>query len=305
MKVHPKVAVLIRAHLDAPFLMEALESVNDQDYVGEIEVFLILDRLEKHILDNIIKNKYRFAIILIENNSGDIASGLNLALEKTSASHIAILDSDDRMNRSRISKQVNYLNVHGYSAIGSDLNLISESGLKKGELEMPKGVHVKQLLLENSTIAHPSSLFIKKDIISVGGYRSFYEYAEDYDLWLRVNESYKIGNINQFLTDYRVHSSQLTKSKLKRHVWAVLAVKESLGLRISGLPELHESFPDISAWKKQRNKRINREVTFHVMYSKAAISKAGSLFKMQNLGHLLIILILNPNLFISSIRKKF
>ena len=170
---------------------------------------------------------------------------------------------------------------------------------------MPKGVHVKQLLLENSTIAHPSSLFIKKDIMSVGSYRSFYEYAEDYDLWLRVNESYKIGNINQFLTDYRVHSSQLTKSKLKRHVWAVLAVKESLGLRISGLPELHESFPDISAWKKQGNKRIIRAVTFRVMYSKAAISKANSVYKMQNLGHLLFVLILNPNFFISSIRKKF
>jgi glycosyltransferase involved in cell wall biosynthesis len=301
MSAHPKVAVLIRAHLDAPFLLEALESVNGQDYVGEIEVFLILDRLEKNILNDVVKNKNRVSIILLENNSGDIASGLNLAIESTSANYIAVLDSDDRMHRSRIRKQMEFLIELGYSAVGSNLNLISENGLKIGEQEMPQGTEVESKLSENSTIAHPSSIFVKKDVVSVGCYRSFYEYAEDYDLWLRLSENNRIGNIDQFLTDYRVHSGQLTKSNLKRHVWAVLAVKESLRSRISGVPELHERFPNISTWKKQGKKKLGRRIAFQILYSKSLISKSNSIYSIRNLGHIVLLLILNPNFFIAAL----
>jgi glycosyltransferase involved in cell wall biosynthesis len=305
MNFNPKVAVIIRAHLQAEFLFEALDSINSQEYDGEIDVFLILDQVMDDVRNNVLKNEYKFSLTMLENNYGDIASGMNLAIDKTNANYIAVLDSDDRMNKNRISEQLKYLVDNGFSAIGSHLTLISESGLSMGKQEMPKGSDVERLLGERSTIAHPSSMYVRRDVVAIGRYRSFYAYAEDYDLFLRLSERYKIGNIDQYLTDYRIHPGQITKSKLKRHVWAVLAVKESLGLRLLGLPELHESFQNILTWRKLGEKKMKRRIRFQVLYSKSVISKSSSVLKIENLKHIVFLLILNPNFFIKAFCNRF
>jgi hypothetical protein len=57
----------------------------------------------------------------------------------------------------------------------------------------------------------------KEAILKAGMYRSKFDGAEDYDLWLRISKLGKIGNLNENLTKYRVNQFQETiKNKTRQ-----------------------------------------------------------------------------------------
>ena len=51
-------------------------------------------------------------------------------------------------------------------------------------------------------------MFRKSNVLALGGYRSIYDGAEDYDLWLRLNNQKNIVNIPEYLTYFRIHENQ-------------------------------------------------------------------------------------------------
>ena len=299
-----KVAVFIRAHLDSPYLSASLNSINNQDYLGPIEIFIITDRVTPDVRLLIKNFTSKYNIKVIDNISGNLASGLNMALAETDSDYIAILDSDDLMHQSRIRKQVDFLIKHNFSALGSNLELIDEKGNELGISHMPQGNDVISQLPQISTIAHPSSIIKKDSLLSVGGYREFFAYSEDYDLWIRLSEKYSIGNMNEALTQYRIHPNQLTISKLKKHIWAVLATKYSKELRESGKIDLPNSFKDLEQWKRNGKRKLLRYKRFRSLLAKAYVSKNNSNLSFLKIYYVINVLIFNPKFFIVILHRK-
>ena len=298
------VSVIVRAHLDAPYLNECLISIEGQDYLGAIQIIIILDNITDEVKSLIDNFHSKHEISVIENNGGNIARGLNLAINKSEAKLIAILDSDDRMLYSRIRKQVDFIRNSNYTVVGSNLKLINELGEEIGIAFMPQDDQVRFLLSEISTIAHPASMYIRENILRIGGYREFFEYAEDYDLWIRASEKFEVGNMNEILTEYIVHSDQLTKSKLSRHVWAVLATKISSDLRMSGQLDLPEVFSSIEDWKANGDRKFTRLLKFRISFSKARITKSEASFSVIRLADILVIFILDPMFIFSKLNLR-
>lgn len=58
----------------------------------------------------------------------------------------------------------------------------------------------------------------RKEVLSLGGYRTEFKNAEDYDLWLRVSKNYEIANIPIPLIRYRFSVTGMTLS----HKWEQL-----------------------------------------------------------------------------------
>jgi glycosyltransferase involved in cell wall biosynthesis len=187
------------------YFAETIESVVNQPLIKNIIV--VLDRVDKEYL---VKFKFKSdKIKFYTSNTPGIVSALNLGLEKSKADFIARIDSDDIMLPERIQTQFHFLVSNpGYVCVGSSLEIFGE-GMKKKLKKYPcehKKI-VKHLSYQNA-MAHPSVMYRKAAVVDVGGYRSIFEGAEDYDLWFRLSKIGKLYNFKEPLTKYRVTSEQ-------------------------------------------------------------------------------------------------
>ncbi len=254
-------SVLIRAHLDSPYLLEALESIATQSTSFPVEILLALDRATPHLMDQIEAFRGRFPdsrLRLFEHSSTGVASRLNALASHASYDFLCILDSDDRMLSSRIETQIKYLTANPNCAVvGSSIAIIDEHGKKVGEkgfLTSTESIQAHKY--SRLPVAHPSVTIRKNALQNVGGYRDFYFPSEDYDLWLRLLERYQIVNLNEILTEYRIHESQATSMKFFRNYSAALAAKTSSRNRSSGKFEVNDSFETPQKWARRSTKLI-------------------------------------------------
>jgi hypothetical protein len=96
--------------------------------------------------------------------------------------------------------------------VGSQLKIINEFGKLIRHTNFPEYCdQIREMMTLRNVVAHPSVLFRKDAFLKVGSYRSFFDGAEDYDLWLRLIKSGEIVNLHESLTSYRIHSAQETR----------------------------------------------------------------------------------------------
>jgi len=73
---------------------------------------------------------------------------------------------------------------------------------------------------------------MRKDAFdATGGYRLPFRHAEEYDLWLRMAESYELANLANVLLYYRVHAGQVTTRNLKQQVLSAFAARAAARVR--------------------------------------------------------------------------
>ena len=64
---------------------------------------------------------------------------------------------------------------------------------------------------------HPS-VMIKAAVLKQYKYLREFQYAEDYELWLRILHNYEAVNLRKRLLKYRIHSQQISKTKTLRQI---------------------------------------------------------------------------------------
>lgn len=255
-------SVLIRAHLDSPYLYEALKSVARQSTTFNVEILIGLDRPTQLLMRQLEKFKTEFPnmdIQYFELSDVGIATRLNVLASKSSFEFLFILDSDDRMAPNRIETQVKFLRENeNYAAVGSAISIINQSGVKIGEKGFSTDKdRIRVTKYSHLPLAHPAASIRKSALIQVGGYRDFFFPSEDYDLWLRLLEQFELGNLSEILTDYRIHDSQATATKFFWNNAAAIAAEISSKNRASGKMEVNELFENPQAWAK-RSPRLPR-----------------------------------------------
>lgn len=198
----------------APHLIESITSVIEQELTSW-ELILVLDRPSQELLelaDQIVNKDNRIKRIV--SPGAGIVDALNFGLNFASAELIARLDSDDLMEPARLSIQANYfLGSPELACVGSQMSFINEDGTYIGSTSYPvKSSEIRKHLRYQNCIGHPSVMYRKKKVIEVGGYRKALTGVEDYDLWLRLIRNFKIENLDQPLTKYRVSPGQYSKT---------------------------------------------------------------------------------------------
>ena len=93
-------------------------------------------------------------------------------------------------------------------------------------------------------MAHPTVIMQRSMVEAVGGYRQAYLRAEDYDLWMRIIEVGRIGNLAEPLLNYRIGTGFLP-DLLKHQVRSEIAVRASATLRRAGLPDPSDKWSSI------------------------------------------------------------
>jgi glycosyltransferase involved in cell wall biosynthesis len=212
--MNPTVSIILPTFNRADFLSFAVESALSQTFV-DFELIILDDASKDNSLE--ILSPYledgRIVIIRHPNNIG-ITANRNYGLSIARGSYIAMLDSDDVwLDRSKLQRQVDLLNANPeYALVGTFAKIIDEHGKVTGEI----GTHtddstIKRYLLVRNPIVQSSVLLRKQALVEAGGYDASIGVCEDYDLWLRLGEQFKMQIIGEALTGYRKHHSNVSK----------------------------------------------------------------------------------------------
>jgi len=191
------------------FLKSALDSIYEQTLLPD-EVILVKDGSLSPPLDYIIegyqKNHPNLLVVSLPENVG---LGLALAEGLKHCKHdiIARMDTDDICFPNRFAEQVGFLEQHpDIVLVGAH---IEEFNLIRGDLNRIREVpisceRIKRYAKIRSPFNHPTVVFRKKAVESVGSYKDM-PLFEDYYLWFRlIHAGYKMRNLDQVLLYFRV-----------------------------------------------------------------------------------------------------
>lgn len=199
------------AHNPGPYLNEAVASILDQTF-DDFELILVDNGSKEFPLAHEFVIDDRLRLVKMERSVGRTGA-LQVALEASRGEFIAVLDSDDIANRERLAKQMGVLQAdEQISLVGSQVTLIDTNGAAIGLSNGPMGFVSHDELANRNTFVHSSLMFRRKQAIDVGGYDSRFQYAQDYDLILKLAAIGSCLNLAENLTKLRIHSGSLTNS---------------------------------------------------------------------------------------------
>jgi GT2 family glycosyltransferase len=208
----PRVSVVLPVYDGGSFLTEAVESILAQGF-GDFELIAIDDGSRDasgDILDCFARADARVRVVH-QANAGIIAA-LNRGLALARGELIARMDADDIAHPERFARQVAFLDASpDVAVVGCAVTLIDEGGKPVRDIGYPVAPEaVAEFLETGSALAHPSVMMRRAAVLAVGGYRPAYRHAEDYDLWLRMAERYRLANLPDCLLRYRHHQAKLS-----------------------------------------------------------------------------------------------
>src|SRR5207249_680660 len=133
---------------------------------------------------------------------------------------VARMDSDDISMPDRFEKQIAYLRAYPeYVAVGSRVVLIDPygSGVEKpAHKTTHEEIEAELLNGVGWAIVHPTVMMHRDALIRVGGYREDLMVSEDLDLFLRLAEVGKLGNLPDVLLQYRQHLQSVNYTRYEQ-----------------------------------------------------------------------------------------
>lgn len=212
------ITVLMSVYKERPDdLRKAIESVLHQT-LTQFEFLIILDEPSNRELEQIIRqyaqDDGRIRFLINERNRGLIFS-LNRGLAEAQGDYIARMDADDMCERTRLARQWDYLQSHPETVLVSTnrIEIDEQDNVLVYSRHLPTDEEtIRKLMRYENCIYHPSVMFCKDAVQTLGGYRDFYA-AEDYDLWLRMlSAGMHVGIIDEYLLRYRIGSTSLSQN---------------------------------------------------------------------------------------------
>jgi len=139
------------------------------------------------------------------------------------------LDSDDLWLKNKLRKQIDFTKEN------PEIGLLGTGCYEM--INMGKMIHKKIFPSENEILQKDlikynpfiqSSVMVKKNVFSnISLYDERFKESEDYDLWLRIAQKYKIANLGEALVTKRYYEKGLSKSKDDKQLYFVLKAKKN------------------------------------------------------------------------------
>jgi len=210
------ISVIMPVYNSEKYLVEAIESILNQTY-SHFE-FLIFDDAStdgsRAIIKQFARTDNRIRPYYHDVNKGYVVH-LNKGIELTKGNLIARMDSDDISLPDRLGKQVNLLIERPeVVAVGSSSIRIDANGEVIGNSK--RQTESSELFWQSffsNPLAHPTVMYKKDAVLTVGGYNPDKLPAEDYDLWTRLLKIGQLANIAEPLLKYREHGESVSVKK--------------------------------------------------------------------------------------------
>lgn len=231
------------------FLAEAMESILAQTY-REFE-FIVVDfgstDRSKSILSSYAAKDDRIQVHEIAHCR--LAAARNAACSLAKGPYLALMDADDVAHPERLKWQVAFMEEHPrVGLLGGATEWINATGrLLRVDRPPTEDREIRSALAVRCPLIHASAFLRSEAFRRVGGYRTVFAQAEDYDLWLRIVEHFEAANLREVVLKYRLHPYQLTLRKRMQQTLCFLAAQLSASARRNGAPDPLDSMEDITS----------------------------------------------------------
>ncbi|HLD82791.1 MAG TPA: glycosyltransferase [Candidatus Omnitrophota bacterium] len=211
-----KLSVILSAYNSQDTISQAIESVLTQSF-RDFEFIIIddgsMDNTAAIVGDYQEKDK---RIVLIQQENKGLTKSLNTGINLAKGEYIARQDADDLSSPDRLLEQVNFLDRNkeiGFA--GSSCEVVDEKGYFLNyayAVNNPKK-NIARLKKQN-IFCHGSMIFRRLALNNAHGYRDFFKYAQDYDLYLRLIEFTIPGAVNRVLYRRRIRLDSISIATL-------------------------------------------------------------------------------------------
>jgi glycosyltransferase involved in cell wall biosynthesis len=213
----PAVSVVLPVLNEETYLAHAVESILSQSYEGEIEIILALgpskDRTDE-IADSLALSDSRISIV--RNPTGKTASGLNLAINKSTNPVIVRVDAHSQLPENYITLAIEVLKSSGAVNVGGVMGAQGISYFEKSvaaAMRSPLGVGASRFHTGGEAGFVDTvylGVFIRSAVVAVGGFDERFIRAQDWELNYRLREA---GG--KIFFDPRLHVTYRPRSSVK------------------------------------------------------------------------------------------
>jgi glycosyltransferase involved in cell wall biosynthesis len=187
----PLISVILPVYNGEKTIRSTIESVLPQSF-ADFELIVINDGSQDKTLEIISAFDDPRIQVFSYPNAG-VSASRNRGIAHAKGEYIALIDADDLWTPDKLEAQLNALKEHSHAAVAYSLtNYIDESGkiLASGSNISVSGDVYGNLLLANF-VENGSNVLIRAQALrEVGGFNESLQYAEDWDLWLRLAARY-------------------------------------------------------------------------------------------------------------------
>lgn len=262
---------------------ESIESILTQTYT-DLELVIIVDNSKNNeILDYLNNLNDKRVNILINSKNIGLPLSLNKGIEYAHGNYIARMDADDVADKSRLEKQLEYLEKNGLDLVSSNSIDIDEDGKIIGNVtKFPCTTSkIYKYLNFGSSMLHPTWLGTKEAFEELNGYRNIYS-CEDYDFLIRgALKKLKFGNTKDCLLKKRIRNSSISESShILQEQTAFLLKKNYRKKKVTSLKEI-QTFINGDEFRELRRKIELSNQLFNEYKNKDGISRLIFLFKIS------------------------
>jgi len=211
-KNKPLVSIVIPSYNHEKFIEDTVRSVWNQTYTN-IELIVLDDGSKDNspkILEKLKKLSPIPMTVIIKENEG-LCKTLNKGISFAKGEYISFLGSDDRFLPNKIELLLPYFDDKDLGFVYSDGYLIDELGNSYQKISHGKNFksgHIfEDLLIWNFMIQYVTALHKTSIIKEVGGFDESICF-EDWDLFLKISNKYKVLYVDELVGEYRQHQGE-------------------------------------------------------------------------------------------------
>lgn len=205
-------------------LSRAVQSVLNQTH-DNLELIIVNDAPEEKMLaqeiytyiDSLKDQRIKY-VEHVQNSGANVArnTGLNYATGK----YIAYLDDDDEWLPQKLEKQLTAIQQeHNIGLVYSGFYINDDTGNNVvRSIVIPKKDYLAALIEDNYIGSTSFPLLLTEAVRKVGGFDTQLKSCQEYELWLRIAQKYKIQGIRDILGVYHISQDSTFKGNYKSYL---------------------------------------------------------------------------------------
>jgi len=227
------VSTVVPTYNRSELLLGALESIRKQLF-RPIEIVVVDDGSTDDTYNVVREWAQRheetgmLAVRCVKQTNQGANAARNRGIQESRGEFIAFLDSDDRWLPDKLTKQVSLLQENaGIGGVYCGLRYVD---LETGELwplvhcTYPTGNLLRKLLVHDVTQGTPCWVIRKVCFEHVGDFDVVLPARQDWDMWIRLSEKYRIGCVSEILVEAGNHSGERVRSDGYREIEAHMII---------------------------------------------------------------------------------
>ena len=233
------VSIVLPVFNSEKYVEKAIISCIDQTY-SEIEIIVVDGNSTDGTL-NILKKFSDRVTILTETEKG-IGIAINKGIRSMKGRWFKIMNADDVLYPECIEilvseahklKKENVIIHSNFDLIDSDGNIVGEGS--KPNLNNLSNFEQGVVLLDRNIINNVTTLFPANTFEKYGYYNESLEFAEDYELFLRlvVQFGFELYLVEKKLVKYRMHEQQNTEKQWNENPFLGIKLRKSVLLKLN------------------------------------------------------------------------